>query len=297
MAIKRILLLSQHQIDFSLDLPHLEILTVNREQAFAADPQILSKSIKDFSPHLVLEREFNDSQTYLVSRQIVALCKELCPDCISATWLIDTHVILERHLAQAEFFDFAFLAIGRYLPDFEAKFPRRVFWLPLCYPSASQHIAPLQTLRKELDIIFIGAFGSGHPERTKYLEGLTKIYGDSFLALTTFENVAALIQKARVNFNCPAADEINFRIFETLAAGGTLVTKRVADLLNIQGLTERLALYDDFFACVEKIDAILEGSLSFDLKDNLEFIRSKHCMSHRIQSAVQMIENKQQQNF
>lgn len=254
-------------------------------------PTILDE-IAAFKPDLLLEREFNDGVSLYTD--IVAWVKANLPQCIRAVWLIDTHVAYLRHKDYAPLFDFCFLAISEFVDEFKAY--TQAFWLPLCYPLRSDRIKRNKG-RVKHDIVFVGRWGGFFRERTRYIEHLQRTYGQRFFAVTDYENMEDIIRNSIVSFNCSLGDDLNFRVWETLANGVELVTNPVPDLYKIKDLIPRLHIYHNEEELTKTIDNILSGEVERETIKNQLWTQRFHSLIHRHQAMLKMIDSGVQEEF
>jgi glycosyltransferase involved in cell wall biosynthesis len=138
----------------------------------------------------------------------------------TACYLIDTHYHLDWHLRWAREFDLVFIAQKAYLPRFrEAGIPS-VSWLPLACDPEIHRPGPGPA---EWDIGFVGSLVE--PRRVALLEELGSHFR-TFSARLFLEEMSDALSRARIVWNASARDDLNMRVFETLGAGGFLLTDR-----------------------------------------------------------------------
>jgi hypothetical protein len=248
--------------------------------------------IAAFKPDILIEREFNDGLSLYTD--LVAWVKANLPHCVRAVWLIDTHVAYLRHRDYAPLFDFCFLAISEFVDEFRGY--TKAFWLPLCYPQRSDRIKRNKG-RVKHDIVFVGRWGGFFKERTRYVEFLQKTYGKQFYAVTDYDNMEDIIRNSVISFNCSLGDDLNFRVWETLANGVELLTNPVPDLYKIEGLIPRIHVYHNEAELTKAIDSILEGVLEKETIKNQLWTQRFHSLIHRHRSLLRMIETGAQEEF
>lgn len=256
------------------------------------------EQIRAFKPDVVIEREFNDGVAHYEG--IYNWLKAEQSHVKRVWWAIDTHVSLERHLHYAENFDYVFCAIHHFVPHFEAVVGKgKAFWLPLCYPGRRDSIKNNYHEIK-YPISFVGRWNrEWFPERTQMIEHLQKVYGDRFHAETNYEDMVSIIKRSKVCVNRSIKDDLNFRVFEVLAAGTELVTNAVPDLYKIQGLATRVGI----FQSVEELEGLIDPILADDPDEthnalkNQQWIRDNHTLFHRHNALLQMLASGQQREF
>lgn len=248
--------------------------------------------IRNFAPHLLVEREFNDGKS-----RYDDLLDRIRRDTSTPTaaWLIDTHCAFKRHKNYSRRFHYVFLAISKFVPGFR-KWNPNTFWLPLCYQGRADSLVPFDVPRL-YDVSFIGNYAMKlFKNRRKMLEAIRKEFGDRFLLATDYENLLPLLKASRVSFNCSLAGDLNFRVWEVLAHT-ELVTDLVPDIPLIDGLQRRLHTYRKKKEMLERIHAVLDGRAATNTADNREWIRQNHCLVHRYRSLLHMVETHVQENF
>jgi ADP-heptose:LPS heptosyltransferase/glycosyltransferase involved in cell wall biosynthesis/tRNA G46 methylase TrmB len=136
-------------------------------------------------------------------------------------WAIDTHQFLPLMVEKARFFDVIFSAQKNAVPALGPK----ALWLPA---GASIHEVDYQ-LERTIDVGFIGHISPKvHQRRKKIIERLQKEI-DGFRC---FKNVflrekAELASQMKIMVNVSLKNDINFRVFETLACGAMLITDKI----------------------------------------------------------------------
>lgn len=255
-------------------------------------PSSIYEEILEFKPDMVIEREFNDQKSKYLD--IVSFVTKNFPECKKSVWLIDSHCNLDWHLAYAPFFDYAFVAISRYQPIIAGHLQNigaktKCFWLPLCYPYQRKKVKRNKS-RVPFDIVFVGRWGKWFDERTRLLDLLREQYGDKFFNITDYSNMDSYLRQGIISFNCSVADDMNFRVFESLANGLELVTNDVPDLHRISSLNRRINIYHDDQELLDMCDDILDGKLENDVIRNQIWIQNKHCLINRHKEIIKMVE-------
>jgi spore maturation protein CgeB len=266
-----------------------DAFTLGDEQLSTETPAL--QYIKNFSPELIIEREFNDGKA--VYSKFYAWAKKNLPDAKRAWWAIDTHVSYERHKEYAKNFDAVFYAISKYAKELGG------YWLPLAYPGRSDSI------RRNygsiaFDISFVGRWNpQWFPKRTALINGLRERYGNRFYAVTDYNNAMTILRQSKVSVNHSINDDMNFRVWEILASGAELVTDDVPDLYKIEGLVERISIYFNIATAPVYIDGILQNSPLFthNSLQNQVWVKMHHCLVHRHMAMLKMLETGVQLEF
>jgi len=262
-------------------------------------PQKIYKQILEFKPDVLIEREFNDGLSKYVG--ILSFVKKELPLCKRSVWLIDTHVQLQWHLDYSPLFDYIFVAISKYRPIIASNLrtmgsSSQVFWLPLCYPCRRDKIKRNKS-RVPFDIVFVGRWGEWFGRRNELIKALTKKYKDRFFPITDYANMEDYIRQGVISFNCSYADDMNFRVFETMANGVELVTNDVPDLHLIEGLAERINIYKTDKELFKLCDKILAGKRENDVIRSQIWIQNHHCTIHRHKEMLKMMREGEQVKY
>lgn len=261
--------------------------------------KLVYDKILEFKPDMLIEREFNDGKSKYP--EIVSFVGKNLPECKKAIWLIDSHCNLQWHLDYSPLFDYVFVAISRYQPIIashlrQVQSKTKCFWLPLCYPYSTDKIKRNKS-QVPFDIVFVGRWGKGFEERTRLIELLKDQYNDKFFAITDYCNMEEYLRQGFISFNRSVADDMNFRVFETLANGVELVTNDVPDLHLINGLTSKINIYHNDQELLDMCDSILDGEIENDVIKSQIWIQNHHCLIHRHQEILKMIKTGEQVKY
>jgi len=180
-------------------------------------------------------------------------------------WAVDTHQFLSLQVEKAKYFDFIFSVNKNALAAFGAD----AFWLPA---GASVHEKD-HLLKRDINIGFIGNINYGvHDRRKKILERLYReiqnfnIYSEVF-----FEEKTKLASRMKIMINISANNDINLRVFETLACGAMLITDKIynngLEYLFIEG--KHLVTFETEDELIEKIKYYLNHD-----KERMEIARA-----------------------
>lgn len=258
------------------------------------------EAIIAFQPDIVIEREFNDGKAHY--EHLYKWLKAYMPKVPRVWWAIDTHVGYDRHMEYAKNFTQVFCAISMFQGDFEKIVGKgNAYWLPLCFPRRRDSIHRNYHEIK-YDVSFIGRWNKQwFPERTAMIEFMQDAYGERFWAETNYQTVESLVKRSRVSMNCSIGMDLNFRTFEVMAMGTELVTNDVPDLHKIKTLTERVAIFDGRYpnTIPHVLDPILANApiATHDTLDNQEWIKENHCLVHRHNALLEMLETHKQKEF
>ncbi len=136
-----------------------------------------------------------------------------------AWWAIDTHLDVDRCLAQARSADLTFAAQRPGADALHRAGITSAEWLPLaCDPAVHRP----HNLPKQYDVSFVGNLFPG--PRADLVELLRRAFPAHFVGRAYFEDMARVYSESRVVFNRSIRDDLNMRVFEALACGSLLAT-------------------------------------------------------------------------
>lgn len=213
------------------------------------------------------------------------LPKELRP---CAWWVIDTHMDPAWAEEKGKGFDFLFAAqrdgaqclVNSGIPT---------DWLPLaCDPEVHRPHA----LQRTRDVCFVGRNTSG--TRRKLLSLILNQFPNSFVGERYFEDFATTYSESKIGFNCSVKNDVNMRVFETLACGPLLVTNDLADNGQEELFTsdKHLVTYREPEEMLEKIRFYLrheEVRQAIAQSGQIE-ATTRHTYRHRMISLLESIE-------
>ncbi len=126
------------------------------------------------------------------------------------------------------------------------------YWIPLL--SVNPHPQP-EAQALAYPVSFIGSMGRWHPYRTQVLDALKEAGLPLHLATTSQEEASAHYARSAISLNVSLNGDINHRVGEVLAAGGFLLTDRLAPQAGLDGLFEdgkHLVHYDGLDDLVDR---------------------------------------------
>jgi GT2 family glycosyltransferase/tetratricopeptide (TPR) repeat protein/SAM-dependent methyltransferase len=137
-------------------------------------------------------------------------------------WAIDTHLDLDRCLAQARCADLTYAAQKPGAEALRRAGIASAEWLPLaCDPNIHR---PHETA-KRYDFSFVGNLFPG--PRAELIELLCRHFPSHFVGRAYFDDLARVYSESRITFNRSIRDDLNMRVFEALACGSLLVTNEL----------------------------------------------------------------------
>jgi len=164
--------------------------------------------------------------------------------CPTAHISVDTwHDFAEMVYARP--FDFVFAAQREFAAHFAAAGCAHAHWLPLaCDPAVHR---PMR-VPVDQDVVFVGsAERAVHARRAERIERLAAHFSVFTNTALDGEAMSRAYSRGRLAFNSSVAQDVNMRVFETMAAGVPLLTNRDADANGLFDLFrdgEHLIAYD-----------------------------------------------------
>ena len=203
-----------------------------------------------------------------------------------ACYLIDTHLFPSDHLAIASRFDVVFLAQRSYVDLFREKLCRPVYWLPLAADPSIHRPVPSE---ERFDIGICGSESSPTTQRSRRLSRLALHYsvGKKRVFL---EEMSAFLSECRLLFNSAVRNDLNMRVFESLAIGKCLLTDSVSGLSDLFIPDRDLIVYDDG-DLIGKVQFLLDHPEIREqvARNGREKVLSRHTYLHRARSIVRML--------
>lgn len=206
-----------------------------------------------------------------------------------AWWAIDTHMDLDWAIERGRDFDWLFAAQKDGCAQLiQAGLP--AVWLPLgCDPTIHR---PIPTTI-EWDVCFIGRISPG--PRHELLQLIADRFPRSFIGQRYFDEYARTCSASLVGFNRSVKNDVNMRVFETLACGPLLITNDLSE----NGQAD-LFLSDHHFVTYREPEELVD-KLRFYTRSQAERERiavaghfevvQKHTYRHRMQTLLEHVEN------
>ncbi len=203
-----------------------------------------------------------------------------------ACYLIDTHLFPADHLSIASRFDVVFLAQKAYVQLFRERLGKPVFWLPL---AADPQIHRPWEVPEVFDV-GICASTSQTPDRRSRRLARLEIHYSVGKRRIFLEEMSRFLSSSRILFNSAVKDDLNMRVFESLAIGKCLLTDSVPGLTDLFIPDTDLMLYDDS-DLIDKIRFLLDHP---DLREKIALsgrkkILSRHTYRHRARSLIRIL--------
>lgn len=249
------------------------------------------KQIRKFKPDLIIEEEKNDGLSKFTE------IYNNFPTVPKAWWCIDAHCNLIDHIVYAKQFNYVFCAQSWFLPLFVNRVNATLYWLPLCHPQSLEEyerwlLKPKPT--RDIEFSFIGNIRPIHVERKQMVMGFLEQLGDRFVARTEndYDKMLDLLTRSKMTFNCSLNEDLNFRVWESLATNTPIMTDYVADICLIKDFFSKLAV---IFPRVT--DTRISNCFYNNPVGTSDYVKSAHTLTHRYQQMIFMILTRQQLGF
>lgn len=204
----------------------------------------------------------------------------------SMYWTCDTHLGYDYRLKKAKEFDYVFCCHDEGRAKFE-KDGVKAHWIPCAvdpryYPNEPKAI-------KKYDIGFVGFVS--FEKRAKMLDEFLKPFPNFFYGQRFFHEAAEIYRKSKICFNTSAVDDINMRVFETMATGSFLLTEYVPTLPKLFKNKKHLVWYKTVPEAIELAKYYLKHDKEREeiAKAGMEEVLKKHTYMKRIEKMFKII--------
>jgi hypothetical protein len=203
-----------------------------------------------------------------------------------ACYLIDTHLFPADHLILASRFDVVFLAQKAYVEIFRERLGLPVYWLPL---AADPQIHRPWEVSETFDVAICSSPLPNPDRRSRRLARLG-IHCSLGQKRAFLEEMARFLSSAKLLFNSAVKDDLNMRVFESMAIGKCLLTDPVPGLLDLFVPDVDLVLYDDV-DLVDKLRFLLGHPEAREriAASGRKKILGSHTYRHRARSLVRIL--------
>ena len=242
--------------------------------------------IKNFKPDIVI---WND-----ICRLPSVLGFEMLP-CITIGYSIDQYCN-PWHIPFFSIFDCVFIAQKDYINLFKKQErPQKIDWLPLFF---NPKFAFKEDKERDILVSFVGTIeGSINKERANFLKNFSK-----YIPIVIKQgNYQPVYSRSKIVLNQSAAGELNFRIFEAMACGATLLTENVNNgLSELFEINEEILVYKrgDFLDAVKIANKWLNSDKLDSIADaGYKKVVKYHSAERRVERILKKAEKALMQNF
>lgn len=207
-------------------------------------------------------------------------------------WAVDTHQFLEDQKEKSKYFDLVFSAQKNAVSALGAM----ARWLPA---GASIHEVD-HHVERDIDIGFVGnVFPGLHDRRDRILARVQQEFPDFACYSNVFlDDKAKLVSQMKVVINVSLNNDINFRVFESLACGALLITDRIYDngMEDLFQEGKHLVLFDSEDDLIHKIHYYLEHDeerrkiASEGQKYVLEHLTHKNIICRALEAIIPLVD-------
>lgn len=235
--------------------------------------------VKDYDVVFVMENY--DQQNWLPDLRS-------CPK-FKVFWSIDSHCALGQHVwfSKQSRFQVHLNSTEGYLKHFQRHSPRAL-WFPNAYPD--DLIAPRPDVDKIHPLGFCGSMIGGRDRWLGEISNTVPVRSDVFIL---GEEMVKAVNSYKIGLNKSIADDINYRVFETLGCRTMLLTNEVHGLDRLFTPGEHLVTYKDTGDLVEKARYYLltapPGALEAIAAAGHEHVREHHTYSVRAKKLLEII--------
>jgi hypothetical protein len=189
-------------------------------------------------------------------------------------------------------YDFVFAAQREFVPHLRATGSRHVFWLPLACDPEAHFPAPVEPTH---DVAFAGSASRPvHRDRRRLLDALAGQFSVLAREAVFGDALCALSARGRLVFNHAAVQELNMRVFETLAMGRPLLTNAESAVNGLLDLFEdgrHLLVYHSEQELLDKARRYLadEDARQAIANAGRAEVLARHTYAHRVQTLLDMV--------
>lgn len=200
----------------------------------------------------------------------------------------DAHIGYDYRLSRARDFDWVFCNQLRACEEFVRDgIPKeRCFWLPHAVEPAAY---PAKEIIKRYDVCFIGNMNCW--ERVDFCDRMFKEFPNFYYGKRIFEEAAEKFCESRIVLNTSIKDDINMRVFETLATKSLLLTNELPTLGELFKDGVHLVTYKTTDEAVEKARYYIahEEEARKIAEAGYNEVMAKHTYTHRVKTVLEMM--------
>lgn len=203
-------------------------------------------------------------------------------------WSVDSHCALESHLncVIKNKFDLVFNSIEHHQVYFK-NYSNTVYF-PNAYPD--DLIYPKENIEKKYDVGFCGSVISDRERWLNLLQNNFNLKKDIFVIGDEMVNC---INSYKLAFNKTLADDINYRIFETLGCKTALITNKPPGIDKFFEDEKHLIYYKNSNELIEKISYYLRNpeKLKFISEMGYNEVINKHTYTKRCEFMLKFLQD------
>lgn len=208
-----------------------------------------------------------------------------------AVWNSDTHLGYDYRLKKSLKADHVFCAQKRAVEEMKRDGVPAPIWLPhavepLAYPK--QDFAS-----KKYDVCFVGNLNSKN--RVDALDRLFREFPNFFFGKRLFEQAAEVFGQSKIVFNIAMRDDLNMRIFESMASGSLLLTNWIPTIEEVFEDGKHLVLYRNEEEMVDKARYYLAHDEEREkiAQAGYEEVLKKHTIQNRVSTILSAVMQKE----
>ncbi len=201
-------------------------------------------------------------------------------------WVSDTHLGYEYRLKKAREFDKVFCMQKRAVEEFKRDGIKNVEWLP--HAAEPQAYMPFCIVKK-YDVCFVGHLCN--EKRVNFLDAVFKKFPNFWYGQRIFEEAARIFCQSKIVLNTAAVDDLNMRVFETLATQSFLLTENIPTIHEVFKDGEHLVTYDSIDDAIDKADYYIkhDDERQQIAESGYNYIIKNHTYRHRVDRIIQEI--------
>jgi len=210
----------------------------------------------------------------------------------AAYWAIDTHISMDVCEQKAGAAKFLYAAQKAGAAALTEKLQRQVTWLPLaCSRKYHWHHSAAP---KTHDICFVGTVNLNpiFDGRRVFLEKMFAEFPNFYFGNRFLREATDKYAISKIVLNYGIKDDVNMRVFETLASGSMLLTNRVGGIEDMFIDGKHLVLFDSIEDAISKARYYLNNGEERELvaRTGQEEVLKKHTYEHRAKQIVNEME-------
>lgn len=210
-------------------------------------------------------------------------------------WSIDSHCALGQHVffSKKSRFDIHLNSSRAYLSYFK-RYSDKCIWFPNAYPADLFESEPSTPVEKA----GLGFCGSMIGSRAAWLNEIEARTGISVKRDVGVLGKAMIdaVRGYSVGLNCSIADDLNYRVFETLGARTCLLTNEVPGIVEMFVEDKHLVVYRSMEELVDKAKWLLSRpeEAARIAQEGHEHVRANHTYDHRAAEFLRIVEGEAQ---